>query len=168
MNVLGVIGVGQLCRCRRRLTGENSRTRNVVMAVTYSVVGRTHTRILIPRFRRMTVRRRAVVFDDDRLIRYALWKQFDERGYEVFTFPHPGLCHLDVAQECPCPLNTSCADLIISDVNMHATNGIDFLERLVRKGCKQRHFALMSGDFSEADLARASQLGCTSLPSHST
>ena len=107
------------------------------------------------------MRRRAVIFDDEKLIRYALWKLFDERGYEVFTFPSPGLCPLDVSQERPCPLNTSCADLIISDVNMHATNGIDFLERLVRKGCKQRHFALMSGDFSEADLARASQLGCT-------
>jgi hypothetical protein len=40
-------------------------------------------------------------------------------------------------------------------------NGIDFLEQLVQKGCKQRHFALMSGDFSDADLARASRLGCT-------
>jgi len=39
-------------------------------------------------------------------------------------------------------------------------NGIDFLEQLVQKGCKQQHFALMSGNFSEVDRARASRLNC--------
>lgn len=29
------------------------------------------------------------------------------------------------------------------------------------KGCRQQHFALISGGFSEPDLARASRLGCT-------
>jgi len=106
-------------------------------------------------------RRRAVIFEDDALIRFVLWHLFDDKGYEVFTFPEPGMCPLHGVRECPCPADTSCADLIISDVHMVGTNGIDFLERLIQKGCKQRHFALMSGNFSEADLARASQLGCT-------
>jgi len=44
---------------------------------------------------------------------------------------------------------------------MHGANGIDFLEGLIQKGCRQRRFALMSGDFSDADLIRASRLGCT-------
>ena len=107
------------------------------------------------------MRHRAVIFEDDALIRFALWKLFDDRGYEVFTFPEPGMCPLHVARECPCPADTSCSDLIISDVNMHGANGIDFLERLIQKGCRQRHIALMSGSFSEADLTRASRLGCT-------
>lgn len=106
------------------------------------------------------MRRRAVIFEDDALIRFALWKLFDERGYEVFTFPEPGMCPLHVFRECPCPADTSCADLIISDVNMSGTNGVDFLERLMQKGCRQRHIALMSGNFSEADLASGLQLGC--------
>jgi len=106
------------------------------------------------------MRRRAIIFDDDHLVRFSLWHLFDRRGYEVFTFPEPGLCPLHVVQQCPCPANTSCTDLIISDVNMHATNGIDFLEQLIQKGCRQRHFALVSGNFSETDLARASRLGC--------
>jgi DNA-binding response OmpR family regulator len=106
------------------------------------------------------MRRRAVIFEDDALIRFALWKLFDDRGYEVLTFPEPGMCPLHVVRECPCPANTSCADLIISDVNMSGTNGIDFLEGLIRKGCKQRHFALMSGAFSDADLVRAAHMGC--------
>ena len=106
------------------------------------------------------MKRRAVVFDDDALIRFTLWSLFDRRGYEVFTFPEPGLCPLHAVQKCPCPTDASCADVIISDVNMHAANGIDFLEQLLQKGCRQRHFALISGSFSDADLTRGSQLGC--------
>ena len=106
------------------------------------------------------MRRRAVIFDDNDLIRFTLWHLFDQRGYEVFTFPEPGLCPLHVVQECPCPGDTSCADLIISDVNMLGDNGIDFIEKLIGKGCKQRHFALISATFSAADLSRADSLGC--------
>ena len=106
------------------------------------------------------MRRRAVIFDDDSLIRYALWDLFDGRGYEVFTFPEPGLCPLHVVLQCPCPTGTSCADLILSDVNMHAANGIDYIEQLIQKGCRQGHFAVMSGHFTKDDLGRASELGC--------
>lgn len=107
------------------------------------------------------VRGRAVIFDDSALIRHALWNLFDGRGYEVFTFPEPGMCPLYVVRQCPCPAGSTCSDLIISDVNLLESNGIDFLEKLIQKGCRQRHFALMSANFSEADIARASQIGCT-------
>ena len=106
------------------------------------------------------MRHRAVIFEDDALIRFALWKLFDDRGYEVFTFPEPGMCPLNAVLKCPCPGDTSCSDLIISDVNMMGANGLDFVEQLVQKGCKQRYFALMSGGFSAADLARATRLHC--------
>ena len=107
------------------------------------------------------MRRRAVIFDDNDLIRFTLWSLFDRREYEVFTFPQPGLCPLHVIRECPCPANTSCADLIISDVNMMGVNGIEFIEQLIRKGCRRPHFGLMSACFSPTDLVRASKLGCT-------
>ena len=110
-----------------------------------------------------TIRRRAVILDDNITLRKVLWRLFDARGYEVFTFPDPGLCPLHVARGCPCPPFTSCADIIVSDLNMIDGNGMDFLEQLVQKGCKQQHFALMSGNFSEADLARASRLNCKSF-----
>jgi hypothetical protein len=45
------------------------------------------------------VRRRSVIFDDNDLIRLTLWHLFDQRGYEVFTFPEPGLCRLHAVQE---------------------------------------------------------------------
>jgi len=81
-----------------------------------------------------------VIFDDEELIRFALWHFFDRRNYEILTFPYPDLCPLDVASECPCPRGSSCADLIISDVNMLRRNGIDFIEELIKKGCRQRRF----------------------------
>ena len=107
-----------------------------------------------------TIRRRAVILDDNSTIRRVLWKLFDDRGYEVFTFPDPGLCPLQVVRECPCPPAAYCADVIVTDLNMVNGNGIDFLEQLVQKGCKQRYYALMSGNFSDADLARSARLGC--------
>jgi DNA-binding response OmpR family regulator len=107
------------------------------------------------------VKRRVVIFDDDELIRKALWLFFDRRQYEIFTFPYPDACPLHVTSACPCPLGTSCSDLIVSDVNMGGRNGIDFIEELMKKGCRQRHFAVMSGAFTEADRARAARLGCT-------
>ena len=106
------------------------------------------------------VRRRVVICDDEELIRSVLWHLFDNRNYEVFTFPYPDLCPLHVASECPCPLGTTCADIIISDVNMLGRNGLAFVEKLMAKGCRQGHFALMSGAFSNADIERASHLGC--------
>ena len=101
-----------------------------------------------------------MICDDEELIRSVLWHLFDNRNYEVFTFPYPDLCPLHVASECPCPLGTTCADIIISDVNMLGRNGLDFVEKLMGKGCRQKHFALMSGAFTAADRERASHLGC--------
>jgi DNA-binding response OmpR family regulator len=101
-----------------------------------------------------------VIFDDEDLFRRALWIFFDQRGYEVFTFPYPDVCPLHVASECPCPVGTSCSDIIISDVHMLGRSGIDFIEKLIEKGCNQKHFAVMSGAFTNEDRARASRLGC--------
>jgi CheY-like chemotaxis protein len=110
------------------------------------------------------MRHRAVILDDNASIRNLLWTFFDSRGYEVFAFPDPQLCPLHTLHECPCPAESSCADIFVSDVKMENGNGIEFLETLIQKGCRQRHFALMSGNFSEADQARAKRLNCKLFP----
>lgn len=104
--------------------------------------------------------KRAVIFDDEELYRSVLWHFFDKRGYEVLTFPYPDMCPLHISSECPCPLETSCADIILSDVNMLGRNGVDFIEQLINKGCRHKNFALISGAFTDQDRARASRLGC--------
>jgi CheY-like chemotaxis protein len=102
---------------------------------------------------------RALIFDDEPAIRQLLWSLFDGRGYEVFTFPNPGTCPLCEKEICPCPLAESCADVILSDVNMPVKKGVDFLEEQISKGCKCKSLALMSGDFSAIDMERAASLG---------
>jgi CheY-like chemotaxis protein len=104
---------------------------------------------------------RALIFDDQPEIRRILWSLFDGRGYEVFTFPHPAICPLNQEDFCPCPTNQACADVILSDLNMPVQNGLDFLEKQIHKGCRCRHFALMSGDLAPEDIARAASLGIT-------
>jgi CheY-like chemotaxis protein len=106
------------------------------------------------------MRRRAVVFDDEPLMRQLLWAVFDRRGYEVFTFPDPGVCPLHVTERCPCPEDTLCADIVISDLQMPNVNGLDFLEALMGKGCRKPQFAMTSGAWTEAEVERARQLGC--------
>ena len=42
---------------------------------------------------------------------------------------------------------------------MPVQQGIDFLEGQMRKGCKCKNVALMSGDFAETDVVRAKSIG---------
>ena len=103
---------------------------------------------------------RVLIFDDDPTMRQLLWLVCDQRGYEVFTFPEPGLCPLRAKDTCPCDGHAACADVIISDLEMPHTRGIDFVEKLLGNGCRCRHLALMSGGWSEGEVARAATLGC--------
>lgn len=98
---------------------------------------------------------RAIVFEDDEHARSTLWHLLDRRGYEVFTFPHPGLCPLFRSDACL----HACADILISDVEMPVSTGLEFVDSQVRKGCKVRNVALMSGAWSNADLQYAWRLG---------
>jgi len=103
---------------------------------------------------------RAVIFDDDPLIRQLLEAVCEMRGYEVFTFHHPDMFPPHAANCCPCQSGIRCTDVIISDLRMPNVNGLDFLEGLKRKGCRNPHYALTSGHWTEAAVSRAKQLGC--------
>ena len=102
---------------------------------------------------------RVLIFDDQKEIRQLLWSLFDDRGYEVFTFPHPAICPLSEADCCPCPSDQSCTDIIISDVEMPFLNGLDFIEQQIGKGCRCKYIALMSGAFTDEHVAKATALG---------
>jgi len=106
------------------------------------------------------MRKRILVFDDDETIRSFLWQILDKRGYEVFTFPEPGSCPLHIKDNCDCPLEQACGDIILSDVDMPGISGLHFIESQFKKGCKVKNVGLMSGAWSEADLKLAQKLGC--------
>ncbi len=102
---------------------------------------------------------RVLIFDDEMDIRQILWLLFDNRGYEVFTFPHPDLCPISMENYCPCPDNYACADIIIADVNMPYKNGVNFIKEQIKKGCRCKNIALMSGAFTDQHIAKANELG---------
>ena len=106
------------------------------------------------------MRLRAVILDDEPITRQLLWTLCDRRGYEVLTFPDPGLCPLHVMHRCPCPQGTVCADLLLCGLHLPEEAGLDFAEGLLRRGCVAPHLALLAGGWSEAAWARAVRLGC--------
>jgi DNA-binding response OmpR family regulator len=102
---------------------------------------------------------RILIFDDSEEIRSLLYEFFNRRGYEVFSFPNPGVCPISHEKICPCPTGEACSDFILSDLNMPVQQGIDFLEGQIRKGCHCKNMTLMSGDFTEIDVLRAKSIG---------
>lgn len=100
---------------------------------------------------------KALVLDDDPMVRSYLTLLLTRRGHEVTSFPDPACCSLCTHASCSSPDGGPCIDIIISDVKMPQITGLDFVESLLRKGCKCRHIALISGAWSEADMKRALQ-----------
>lgn len=106
------------------------------------------------------MRLRVLLFEDEPLVRSMLERLLQGRGCEVLPFADPGLCPLSSFATCQCPEGQACADIIISDIQMLTVQGLDFVESQLNKGCKCRHVALMSGEWSRRDRIRASQMGC--------
>ena len=103
---------------------------------------------------------RAFVFDDDEAVRLLLSIILQERGYEVHAFSEPGACPLFLDSPCPCPLGYTCADIIITDINMPNITGLEFIENQIKHGCKVKNFAVISGYWSDSKIKHAIELGC--------
>jgi CheY-like chemotaxis protein len=103
---------------------------------------------------------RVLIFEDDKVIRSGLRQLLEKRGHEVTVFSDPGNCQLLSSHECKCRPGQMCADFIISDIDMHTTSGLEFVDGQKRKGCKIRNIALMSGSWTEADKDHADRLNC--------
>ena len=104
---------------------------------------------------------RAVIFDDDIDVLSFLRRIMQRRGYEVKTYDRPVDSPLYQCSECPCSLyDSECPDLIISDVSMPVVNGVQLLESSIKKGCRCRHLALITGSgLMESDLIRMAKYG---------
>ena len=106
---------------------------------------------------------RVILLDDNDEFRSVLSKILAARGYEVFAFSNPALCPLQIMPECLCNANQTCADIIVSDIDMPNMTGLSFIENQKKKNCKCQHIVLMSGNWEEQDLLRAHELGCKTL-----
>jgi len=103
---------------------------------------------------------RIVLLDDNDAIREVMAELLTRKGYEVFAFSKPTICPLLSLPECRCNRNQSCADAILTDVNMPEMDGLQFIENLKQKNCKCRNVAIMSGWLSPDEEFKARQLEC--------
>ncbi len=82
---------------------------------------------------------RAFVFDRDDTVRLLLAATLSRRGYEVYSFAGGFAC-----PECD---GGPCADVIVSDIQLRSGSGLDFLQGLLRAGCRQTSVALTAGSW---------------------
>ncbi len=104
---------------------------------------------------------RSILCEDNKYVREILNFILEERGYEICSFEDDGDCPLSSLTECKCNHINLCSDIIISDVSMPKVNGLKFIENLRKKGCKIKNIALVSGYWTEKDISRAKEIGCS-------
>lgn len=104
---------------------------------------------------------RSILCEDNEFVHEILYFILDDRGHEILSFKDAGECPLHSFTECRCDNANPCADIIVSDVSMPMVNGLDFVEKLRKKGCKIKNIALVSGYWTESDISRAIENGCT-------
>jgi len=105
---------------------------------------------------------RAFIFDDDKKIRSLLSIILEKRGYEVLSFPDSSHYSIYSDAKCSCPPGHVCGDILITDNNMPNIKGIEFIRNQMQKGCRGivQNKAVMSGTWTDAELAHAKSLGC--------
>ncbi len=119
--------------------------------------------------KKMSVRKRAIILDDDDSIRYIVGRLLSSCGYSVTSYSSPAeeaiFGHPD---ECPMASGHgelfderhACAELIITDINMPFISGIEFVRKIRGFGCRVSHVAMMSGEWSNQLILEADALGC--------
>ncbi len=105
------------------------------------------------------MRKRAVVIDDDAGCRWFAAKALGALGYEVYAFDTTAFCRCHDA--CFCKAGETCVDIILTDNQMPGRTGLDFIREQRRKGCRCTLIGIMSGTWTDGELAEARELGCT-------
>ena len=103
---------------------------------------------------------RVLVLEDSDLVRSTMQELLTGKGFEVFSYPDAARCPLHQADQCRCTAGEVCADVLVTDLDMPHLTGLEFIEELMRKGCKIPHRAILSGNPDSAALARAANLQC--------
>ncbi len=91
------------------------------------------------------MRIRAVVIDDEDVIRDLFFYIMKKRGYEVYTSSEPLFCPIYLDCECPCPVEHICTTIVITDINMPNMTGLEFIEHQKKNGCKVQNIVQYRG-----------------------
>jgi CheY-like chemotaxis protein len=99
-------------------------------------------------------KKRAIVFDDEPVIRELLEVILERRGFEVIAFREPVICPIYYKNLDTCKNVKPCADILITDNNLPNISGVELLMRQYDRGCQMdiRNKALISGYFSPDDM----------------
>jgi CheY-like chemotaxis protein len=106
------------------------------------------------------VKVRAIVLDDDYMLRTVLSDILKDRGYEVFDASEPTFSPIYLESKCPCQDGYFCTNIIITDINMPNMSGLEFIEHQKSMGCKITNLAVMSGRWTDEEREHAKRLGC--------
>jgi len=113
--------------------------------------------------------KRAFILDDDRGIRKLINELLHRCGYTVMSysspieatiFRHPENCPMATDHEELFSESQTCAELIITDINMPVISGIEYIRKIRQIGCRVRYIAIISSDWNEAKILEAEAVGC--------
>ncbi|MCG8606448.1 response regulator [bacterium] len=110
-----------------------------------------------------SITKRAIVIEDDNAVRKAISSLLQKRAYEVHEFSEPRFCPIFHNEKCLCAEKHACTNIIITDLYMPNTNGIEFLRKKEINGCKVQNVAVMSAVWQEEELEILRKLGCKIL-----
>lgn len=105
---------------------------------------------------------RIFIFDLDKSLRDLVAIIARNKGHEVLAFPEPSACPIYSAQDCTCPQNHACGDLMIIDSRMLKMSTIDFIRKQIDSGCKgatQNKLILSTTGSNEEELQAAEEIG---------
>jgi Response regulator containing CheY-like receiver, AAA-type ATPase, and DNA-binding domains len=103
---------------------------------------------------------RAIVLDDEYAMRTLIGEILEERGYDVHVSSEPFSSPIFLESKCDCPVDTPCANILITDINMPNMTGLEFIKHQKKKGCKIQNIAVMSAGWTAEDVEHAKRLGC--------
>ncbi len=102
---------------------------------------------------------RILLLEDNTVTRTMLQNTFERHGWEVLSFPDPADCPLYCITSCSCPVAEECVNVIVTDFEMPRMNGCFFVEKLLQKGCRVKHLALLTAAQDTAVVEHAKGLG---------
>lgn len=108
---------------------------------------------------------RVLIFDDAPAVRQLLELALVKQGFDVHVFEDPTYCPTHELDECFCDNNTTCTDIIITDVQMPNLNGMSFLKKQLEKGCQvnPQNVMVISGYLDEPTKQAIDCMGVASL-----
>ena len=86
-----------------------------------------------------------VFIDDDPMLLHVLGGMFRRRGHQILTYDTPLSCPIYTAPHGACFPESECPDIVITDYDMPEVDGAQFIDTIMRKGCKCKGLALISG-----------------------